>query len=57
MKHTPLPPHLVERQNKLICSECGHVVAADSKPSISQAFYAHVQQAHRPKTTKKTDPA
>ena len=43
-----LPPHLVERNRKKVCSVCNEEI--DRKDStLSQAFRKHVEENHRPK--------
>ena len=43
-----LPPHLIERDGKKLCSACELHFPAYSKPSLRKRFAEHVRKAHDP---------
>jgi hypothetical protein len=53
-----LPPHLVTDSGEIkLCSHCRKEFPADSKPSLSKAFAAHVRNEHKDEKPQPKKPA
>jgi len=59
MTKEKLPPHLVDREGVLVCSECKQEFHASETLSVSKAFAQHVRTEHKiePQAVDTTPPA